>query len=94
MGRFNNLRKNKKYNYEPRYYENDGEERPFKMDGRLTKYSKLYNTKDHSLKAKIGRAVNDLNHSDPSVNRRLMIIIAILLLIFLYIIDFDLSIFS
>ncbi|MFP2994478.1 riboflavin synthase subunit beta [Spongiivirga sp. MCCC 1A20706] len=94
MGRFSNLRKNKKYNYEPRYYDNEGEDRPFKMDGRFTKYSKLYNNSDHSLKGKVNRAMNDLNNQDPMVNRRIMIIVAILLFIFLYIIDFDLSIFS
>ena len=38
MGRFSKLRKNKKYGYKPRYYEDNGEGNPFKIKHKLDRY--------------------------------------------------------
>ncbi len=92
MGRISRLRKNKKYGYSPRYYNDKGEGSPYKMEGKFDKFRTLHTQK--GLKAKFSNAMEDLKTSgDRYLKLRLLIIIVILVLIFLYIIDFDLSIF-
>lgn len=93
MGVFLKSRKNKKFNYNPRYYDDQGKGSPYNIDSRFAKYRKTLEP-NKGLKSKLNSAFEELRESDPSVNRRLLIIIAVLVLIFLYIIDFDLSIFS
>lgn len=86
-------RKNKKYGYEPRYFDNKGDGNPFQMEHKFDKYRSTVGSKA-GLKQKFAVAWDDLrNKSDRQSNRRVLFIIAILVLIFLYIIDFDLSIF-
>ncbi len=93
MGKFSKLRKNRKYNYTPRYYDDKGEGSPFKMQQKLDKYSTTIDA-PRGLKGKFSNAMGDIRKSgDRNLNLRMLIIIAILILIFLYIIDFDLSIF-
>lgn len=86
-------RKNKKFDYTPRYFDNDGEGSPFQIEHKFDKYRKTVG--DHKgLKGNFKNALSDLKESsDRNVNRRVLIIIAILILSFLFIIDFDLSIF-
>ncbi|KGL63702.1 hypothetical protein [Polaribacter sp. Hel1_85] len=84
-------RKNKKFDYQPRYYKGDGN--PYKIEHKLDQFRKTAG-KNKGIKGKFGDAIEDLKNSDKSVNKTLLIIIAILVLIFLYIIDFDLSIFK
>jgi len=92
MGRISKLRKNKKFNYSPRYYDDKGEGNPFKIEGKLDKFRTIESQK--GLKGKFNNAMEDLKRSgDPNLKLRMLIIIAVLVLIFLYIIDFDLSIF-
>lgn len=92
MGRISRLRKNKKYGYNPRYYDDKGEGSPYKIERKLDKF-RTVGTKS-GLKGKFNNAMDDLKRSgDPYLKLRMLIIIAILVLIFLYIIDFDLSIF-
>ena len=92
MGRISRLRKNKKYSYTPRYYDDKGEGSPYRMERKLDKFRTLDSGK--GLKGKFNSAMEDLKRTgDPYVKIRLLIIIAILVFIFLYIIDFDLSIF-
>ncbi|MCW5515823.1 riboflavin synthase subunit beta [Muriicola sp. Z0-33] len=92
MGKFTRLRKNKKYNYSPRYYDDKGEGNPYKIEHKLDKYRTTLN--QGGLKGKFRNAMADMKReSDRNVKVRMLIIIAILILIFLYIIDFDLSIF-
>ena len=92
MGRFSRLRKNKKYSYNPRYYDDKGEGSTYKMEGKLDKFRTV--GMQRGLKAKFSHAMADLKKSgDSNMTLRMLIIIAILVLIFLYIIDFDLSIF-
>ncbi|WP_055448302.1 hypothetical protein [Lacinutrix mariniflava] len=85
------LKQNKRYNYKPRFYKGDGS--PFamkgKFDGERSTLEASGNVKNRFLKA-----VDELQNSpDKAVNRRVLIIISILVLVFLFIIDFDLTIF-
>jgi hypothetical protein len=93
MGRFSKLRKNKKYGYKPRYYDDKGEGNPYKIGHKLDRFR---STADHpgGLKNRFKNAMSDLKREGDRNHRwRMLIIILILLLIVLYILDFDLSIF-
>ena len=91
MGIFK-LRKNKKFNYSPRYYKHDGEGSPFQIKHKFDDYRKTIDNK--GLKTKFKSAIDDLKGPpDKEVNRRILIIAVILIILFLIIIDFDLSIF-
>lgn len=81
---------NKKFDYQPRYYKGEGS--PFKIEHKLDKF-RTTTGKNKGLKSKFSDAVNDLKSSDKSTNKTIIYIILILTLGFLYIIDFDLSIF-
>ena len=86
-------RKNKKFNYRPRYYEQEGEGSPFEMEHKFDKFRTTVGS-NKNLKGKFNTAWEDLRRSsDKNTSRRLFFIIAILILIFLFIIEFDLSIF-
>ena len=86
-------KKNKKFSYSPRYYDDKGQGNPYSIENRFDKYRQATgNTKGIVNKAKMAWA--DLKEAgDKDTNKRLVIIIAVLVLLFLFIIDFDLSIF-
>ncbi|AUC22943.1 MULTISPECIES: riboflavin synthase subunit beta [Polaribacter] len=84
-------RTNKKFDYQPRFYKGEGS--PFKIEHKLDQF-RTTTGKNKGIKGKFSDAFDDLKNSDRSVNKTLFYIIAILVLIFLYIIDFDLSIFQ
>ncbi|MGC1472647.1 MAG: riboflavin synthase subunit beta [Psychroserpens sp.] len=86
-------RKNKKYSYQPRYYKGEGN--PYELKHKFDDY-RVTAGSNKGLKTKINNAVDDYktNVDTTGANRRVLYIIAALILIFLYIIDFDLSIFS
>ncbi|MEO9569961.1 MAG: riboflavin synthase subunit beta [Polaribacter sp.] len=84
-------RTNKKFDYQPRFYKGEGN--PYKIEHKLDQFRKTAG-KNKSLKGKFNDAIDDLKNSDKSVNKTLLIIISILVLLFLFIIDFDLSIFK
>ncbi len=91
MRNFLKLRKNRTYNYSPRYYKGEGS--PFKIEHKLDKYRSTAQT-ERGLKNKVTSAMDDLkNEGDKNLKLRFVIIVAILILLFLFIIDFDLSIF-
>ena len=91
---FLKTRKNKKYGYEPRYYNNDGQGSPFEIKHKFDDQRKTVGA-NTGLKSKLNSAMSELNdRPDRTVNRNIIIIVSIFILIFLYIIDFDLSIFS
>lgn len=84
-------RKNKKFDYKPRYYK--GEESPYTIKHRFDEFRTTVGD-NRGLKGRFKTAWADLQtKSDKNVRLRLWIIIAILVLIFLLIIEFDLSIF-
>ena len=86
-------RKNKRFNYTPRYYDDQGEGNPYHIKHKFDEYRKTVGERK-GLKSKFKDAWHDLRHStDKATNKRLLIIISILILIFLFVIDFDLSIF-
>ncbi len=86
-------RRNKRFSYTPRHYDDKGEGSPFQIKHKFDDYRKTIGD-NSGLKAKFKNAYADLKKSrDRKTNRRILIIVAVLLLVFLYIIDFDLSIF-
>lgn len=86
-------RKNKKYNYEPRFYKSTDDQRPFEIRHKFDDQRTTIEV--GGIKDRFNTAVNDYKSGiDIGVKRRLYIIIAILVLLFLWIIDFDLSIFK
>ncbi|MAP81426.1 MAG: riboflavin synthase subunit beta [Aequorivita sp.] len=86
-------RKNKKFSYKPRHYEFDGENSPFTINHKFDQFRTTVGD-NRGLKAKFKTAIADLRRSsDRNTTLRLLIITALLVLFFLYIIDFDLSIF-
>jgi len=91
MGIFN-LRKNKKFSYVPRHFDDKGEGNPFEIKHKFDEYRTTVG--NQGLKAKLNNALSDLkSKNDKASSRRILIIGAVLILIFLFIIDFDLSIF-
>jgi hypothetical protein len=87
-------RKNKKFSYTPRYYDNKGNAgSPFEIKHKFDEYRKTVGA-NKGLKGKFNDAIDDFkNNPDDQANRRILIIVAVLVLVFLFIIDFDLSIF-
>ena len=93
MGRFTKLRKNKKFSYSPRYYDDKGEGSPFRMERKLDRFRTTIDSPG-GLKGRFTNAMADIRKAgDRHLNIRFLVILAVLVLIFLYIIDFDLSIF-
>ncbi|MEO1484895.1 MAG: riboflavin synthase subunit beta [Bacteroidota bacterium] len=91
MRNFLKLRKNRSYNYTPRYYQGEGN--PYKIEHKLDKYRTTAHTQ-RGLKNKISSAMEDLkSEGDRNLRIRFVVIFLVLVLIFLFIIDFDLSIF-
>jgi len=88
MGLFK-LRKNKKFSYTPRYYKGDGNpyELKHKFDYKRTTIEK------NNFKKTVDIALNDLKSFDLNSLKIIFVITFFLLLIFLFIIDFDLTIF-
>lgn len=93
MGRFTKLRKNKKYNYSPRYYDDKGEGSPYKIERKLDRFRSTAES-PRGLKGRFSSAMADRHKAgDKNHNIRMIVILAILILVVLYIFDFDLSIF-
>lgn len=87
------LRKNKRFNYTPRYYEGKEEGNVYEIENRFVKHRDGLNANDFGGHWKEARKANR-NRGNREVSIRLLIIIAVLILAFLYFIDFDLSIFT
>ncbi len=87
------LRKNKKFSYSPRYFDDKGEGNPYEIKHKFDDFRKTVGP-NTGLKTKILNALDELkNNPDKQVSRRILIIVGILVFIFLAIIEFDLSIF-
>lgn len=81
----------KKYDYQPRYYK--GETNPFQIHHKFDSYRKTVGN-NKGLKGKFNDALEELKAPDETNSKKTILIIAgFLLFIFLFIIDFDLSIF-
>ncbi|MDY2588135.1 riboflavin synthase subunit beta [Winogradskyella aquimaris] len=85
------LKKNRKYNYKPRFYKGDGS--PYEVKHKFDDYRKTVNP-PKGIKGKWNAALDEYqNDRDERVNKRVFIIAGILILLFLLFIGFDLSIF-
>lgn len=87
------LRKNTRYNYTPRYYDGKKVDNPYEFDSAFNKYKSTHNSIDFGSHWSDARQ-NSRNRGNRSINKRVILIAIVLALIFLWIIDFDLSIFS
>jgi len=93
LSKITRLRRNKKFEYAPRYFDDKGKGSPFKIEPKLDKYRTTLNA-PRGLKGKVGNALADARRKgDRNLKIRMGIILSILVLIVLYILDFDLSIF-
>ena len=88
MGLFK-LRKNKKFNYEPRYFNGSGS--PFEIKHKFE--DQRVTVKKVNLKRTLTNAINDFKNRDQKSTKTIAMIVLILAFIFLFIIDFDLTIF-
>jgi hypothetical protein len=85
--------KNRKFDYKPRFYDDKGKGNPYKIEPKFDKYRTTLNT-PRGIKGKLNSAIDDIKtEGDRNLKIRMTVIIAVLILIFLYIIDFDISIF-
>lgn len=91
MGIFK-VRQNKKFDYTPRYYKGEGN--PYAMKHKFDDFRKATGSVK-GLKTKFNNAIEDYRHNPDryGANKRVLIIIGILILVFLFIIEFDFSIF-
>lgn len=86
-------RKNKKFGYEPRHYDNEGKGSSFQIEQKFDEYRTTIGD-NKGLKGRFTAVINDFQtSSDKKSNKRVVFIIGVLILIFLFIIEFDLSIF-
>ncbi|MEN1785495.1 MAG: riboflavin synthase subunit beta [Bacteroidota bacterium] len=91
MRNFLKLRGHRDFDYQPRYYKGEGN--PYKIEHRLDKYRTTISNQ-RGFKNKFSNAFDDLKTAgDRHMKSRFLIALGILVLLFLYIIDFDLSIF-
>ncbi|RMB63990.1 riboflavin synthase subunit beta [Dokdonia sinensis] len=87
-------RTNKKFDYQPRYYKSDKDGSPYKMEGRFDSYRSTLSSAG-GLKKRFTTAWDELQESKKGgYNKTIILISAILILLFLWLIDFDLSIFA
>ncbi|GAA4244588.1 riboflavin synthase subunit beta [Winogradskyella psychrotolerans] len=85
------MKKNRKYNYKPRFYKGEGS--PFELKHKFDEHRTTVSPAK-GIKGKLNAAINDYKHNpDDDVNKRVIIIVVVLVLLFLFIIGFDLSIF-
>ena len=87
------VKKNRRYNYTPRYYRGKQDSNPYDFDSKFSKYRESYNQNDFGHKWQEAR-LKMRNRSNRGISFRLIIVILILILGFLFVIDFDLSIFQ
>lgn len=93
LSKITRLRKNRTFEYNPRYYDDKGKGNPYKIEPKFDQFRSTLNP-SRGLKSKINNAFEDTKRQgDRNIKIRMAIILAILILVFLYIIDFDLSIF-
>ena len=86
------LKKNKRYNYTPRYYRGKEKGNIYDFDSKFSKYRETYNKNDFGQQWKEVR-IQMRNRKNKSFSLRLLLIILSLILVSFYILDFDLSIF-
>ena len=87
------IRKNRRYNYTPRYYKGKEGGNPYDFDSKFARYRDTHNANDFGKQWQEAR--EKMRHrGNRAVSPLLLLIIGVLTLIALYIIDFDLSLFT
>ncbi|WP_298239058.1 hypothetical protein [uncultured Algibacter sp.] len=86
------LPRNKRFNYTPRYYKGKDDTDELNYATKFDAYADNYNKSDFSGQWHESR-VNSRNRDNSGFNKTILFLIAFFILIFLFIIDFDLSIF-
>ena len=90
---FLKIKKNTRFNYTPRYYNGKDIGNIYNFGSKFAKYKEAVNANDVRSHWSEARK-NSRHRGNREINRRLVIIFAILVLLFLWIIGFDLSIFT
>ncbi len=90
------------FKYTPRYYK--GDDNPYKFKNKFDEFRTATAPKKSTggfssvfggdIKNKFNLAITEWKSSNYSINRTILLIVVILTLLFLYVIDFDLSIFT
>ncbi len=86
-------KKNNRYNYTPRYYKGKDTGKTYHFQNKFNKYREATNAIDFGSQWKEARE-SSRHRGNREINTTVLVIIAILVLIFLWFIDFDLSIFT
>ena len=86
------LRKNRRYNYTPRYYKGKEEGNPYEFNSKFSKYRDIYNTNDMGQQWKEAR-MQMRTRKNKSLSLRLLSIILVLFFLAFYNLDFELSLF-
>ena len=89
---FKGLNRNKRFNYTPRYYKGKEVTDEASYSTKFDAYADTYNKNDFSGQWHESR-INGRTRNNSGFNGTILVLIGIFILIFLFIIDFDLSIF-
>ncbi len=93
LSKITRLRKNRQFEYNPRYYDGRGKANPYKIEPKFDQFRTTLGG-SRGLKSKINRAIEDSKREgDRNLKIRMAVILAVLIFIVLFILDFDLSIF-
>ncbi|WP_296312693.1 riboflavin synthase subunit beta [Winogradskyella sp. UBA3174] len=85
------LKKNRKFSYAPRFYKGEGN--PYELKHKFDDQRQTVNL-PKGIKGKWNAALDDYQgNRNDNANKRVLIIVGVLVLLFLIIIGFDLSIF-
>jgi len=85
-------RKNRRYNYTPRYYKGKVVKNIYDFDSKFFTYREVFNTNDFKEKWESER-LKMRTKKNHFISRRLILIILLLIFISLYILDFDIDVF-
>ena len=85
-------KKNRRFNYTPRYYLGKSEGNIYDFDSKFYRYRETFNANDYREKWDIER-LKMRTRKNRNISIRLLLIILLLTFISFYILDFDISIF-
>ena len=86
------LKKNRRYNYTPRYFSGKDDSNPYDFDSKFSKYRETFNENDFGKQWQEVR-LQMRAKKNRGLSSRLVLIILVLAFLSLYILDFDFSIF-
>lgn len=84
---------NNRFNYTPRYYKGKEDANEYNFANKFEKYYETYNKNDFGSHWRDAR-FSSRNRGNAGINTTIVVIALVLVLICLWILDFDLSIFS